>query len=321
MVSLSETITIIIDLEEYQHIFYLWFSGILVVQLMFFVIFSSRFPKVISLIGLLHHIFVSLYSFIFFFFVYFMDTEKTSKYAVYPLSWSLSYLFIDILSIIGKPDYTILTKVSLLFHHIFMLILGFYAITNIASFCIFGVEILESSSVFFNFYNFVDHEKHPKLKFFLFTCFVFFFFLTRFILYPFLIGHCFENFTPFIFVIGMFFQILMVLWMFMIVKKYKNMLNQLFDKENYDPNNNFELMRIKAENINKNGPECFNCENFGNGFKDCFVQLFSCNCCDCEVEEYNEDDSEEIELEIIRKKEERRKRKKKREEREERESY
>ena len=85
MTSLSETITIIIDLEEYQHIFYLWFSGILVVQLMFFVTFSSRFPKVISLIGLLHHIFVSFYSFIFFFFVYFMDTEKTSKYAVYPL--------------------------------------------------------------------------------------------------------------------------------------------------------------------------------------------------------------------------------------------
>lgn len=109
--------------------------------------------------------------------------------------------------------------------------------------------------------------------------------------------------------------------MFMIVKKYKSMLNMLFDKENYDPNSNFELMRVKAENINKNGPECFNCDNFGNGFKDCFVKLFSCNCCDCEVEEYNEDDSEEIELEIIRKKEERRKRKKKREEKEERESY
>ena len=314
MASLLETITIVIDLEKYQHVFYLWFSGILVVQLMFFVIFSSRYPKVISLIGLLHHIFVSLYSFIFFFFIFFMDTETRSKYAIYPLAWSLSYLFIDILALIGKPDYTVLTKISLLFHHIFMLILGFYAINNIASFCIFGVEILESSSVFFNFSNFVDHEKHPKLKFFLFTCFVIFFFLTRFILYPFLIGHCFSNFTPFIFVIGMFFQILMVLWMFMIVKKYKNMLNQLFDRDNYDPKSNFELMKIKPENIKKDSTDCFKCDNFGENFKNCFMKMFSCNCCDCETEEYDEDDSDEIELQIIRKRAERKKRKEKRKE-------
>jgi len=323
MVSLLEKITIIIDLEKYTHVFYLWFSGILVTQLIFFVIFSSRFPKVISLIGLLHHIFVSLYSFIFFFFVFFMDTTTSSKYAIYPLAWSLSYLFIDILSIIGKPDYTLLTKISLLFHHIFMLILGFYAINNIASFCIFGVEILESSSVFFNFYNFVEYEQHPKLKFFLFTCFVIFFFLTRFILYPFLIGHCFDNFTPFIFVIGMFFQILMVLWLFIIIKKYKNMLNMLFDKENYDPTTNFDLMKVKAENIKKDTSCCYDSDKLGENFKYCVMKLFSCNCCDCEIEEYDEDENtEEIELEIIRKKQERKKRRQERKKRlEEENSY
>jgi len=298
MLNLLDTITIVIDLDKYEHIFYLWFSGILITQLMFFVIFSSRYPQVISLIGLLHHIFVSLYSFIFFFFVFFLDTKTNSKYAIYPLAWSLSYLFIDILNLLGKPDYTILTKISLLFHHIFMLILGFYAINNVASFCIFGVEILEGSSVFLNFYNFV--EDNQKLKFFLFTCFVIFFFITRFILYPFLIGHCYQNFTPFIFVIGMFFQILMVLWMFMIVKKYRNMLNMLFDKDSYDPETNFNLMQVKMTNVKKNKPEFMKCENFCGNFKTCFIKMFSCNCFDCKITEYDEDNSEEIELEIIR---------------------
>ena len=308
MLDLFDTITIIIDLDKYEHVFYLWFSGILITQLMFFVIFSSRYPQVISLIGLLHHIFVSLYSFIFFFFVFFMDTKTSSKYSIYPLAWSLSYLFIDILNLIGKPDFSILTKVSLLFHHIFMLILGFYAINNVAAFCIFGVEILEGSSVFLNFYNFVGDE-NPKMKFFLFTCFLIFFFITRFILYPFLIGHCFNNFTPFIFVIGMFFQILMVMWMFMIVKKYRNMLNMVFDKDSYDPENNFNLMQVKLSNVKNDQSECFNSDNITNIMKGCLQQLFSCNCCDCETPEYDEDDSEEIELEIIRKKEKRRERK------------
>lgn len=315
MLNLFETITIVIDLDKYEHVFYLWFSGILITQLMFFVIFSSRYPQVISLIGLLHHIFVSLYSFIFFFFVFFMDTETSSKYSIYPLAWSLSYLFIDILNLIGKPDFSILTKISLLFHHIFMLILGFYAINNVAAFCIFGVEILEGSSVFLNFYNFVGDD-NPKMKFFLFTCFLIFFFITRFILYPFLIGHCFNNFTPFIFVIGMFFQILMVMWMFMIVKKYRHMLNMVFDKESYDPETNFNLMQVKLSNVKKDQPECLKCNNITESMKTCLQKLFSCNCCDCETTEYDEDNSEEIELEIMKQKEKRRERKRKKRERE-----
>lgn len=293
--NLLEKITIIIDTEDYQHIFYIWFFAFLITQLVIFVIFSSRFPRIISLIGSIHHIFVSLYSFIFFFFIYFLDTSTRSMYAIYPLAFSLSYLFIDILQVIGKQDYSILTKIAFLFHHLFMLILGFYAITNIASFCIFGVEILESSSVFYNLYNFVGSE-NPKLKFFMFTCFVIFFFITRFILYPFLIGHCFSNFTPFIFVIGLFFQILMCVWMFMIVKKYKNILSMLFDGD-YNAEDDFELTNVKLNNISKNKSEsCGSIE-----WKQCFTldnckslcYLCSCSCFDCDIDEYEESESEE----------------------------
>ena len=106
--------------------------------------------------------------------------------------------------------------------------------------------------------------------------------------------------------------------MFMIVKKYKNMLNQLFDHENYDPKSNFELMRIKPENIKQSGGEGCECsEKLTENLKNCFIKMFSCNCCDCEVEEYDEDNSEEIELEIIRKREKRKKRKREKREREE----
>lgn len=291
--NLLEKITIVIDTEDYQHIFYIWFFGFLITQLVIFVIFSSRFPRIISLIGSIHHVFVSLYSFIFFFFIYFLDTSTRSMYAIYPLAFSLSYLFIDILQVIGKQDYSILTKIAFLFHHLFMLILGFYAITNIASFCIFGVEILESSSVFYNLYNFVGHE-NPKLKFFMFTCFVIFFFITRFILYPFLIGHCFNNFTPFIFVIGLFFQILMVVWMVMIVKKYKNMLSMLFDGD-YNAEDDFELTNVKMNNISGKESTCAEidwkaCCSIENCKSLCY--LCSCSCLDCDVEEYEESESE-----------------------------
>lgn len=301
--NLLEKITIVIDTDDYKHVFYMWFFGFLITQLVIFVIFSSRYPRIISLIGSIHHIFVSLYSFIFFFFVHFLDTSTKSKYAIYPLAFSLSYLFIDILQVIGKKEYSILTKTAFLFHHLFMLILGFYAITNIASFCIFGVEILESSSVFYNLYNFVGPE-NPKQKFFMFTCFVIFFFITRFILYPFLIGHCFSNFTPFIFVIGLFFQILMCIWMFMIVKKYKNMLSMLFDGD-YNSEEDFELTNVKLKNIKKveNGcdvdfKKCFSMENCKSLF-----YLFSCSCLDCNIEEYEESeesDSRDIELTVKR---------------------
>lgn len=298
--NLLEKITIVIDTEDYQHIFYIWFFGFLITQLIIFVIFSSRYPKIISLIGSLHHIFVSLYSFIFFFFIYFLDTSTKSMYAIYPLAFSLSYLFIDILQVIGKQEYSILTKIAFLFHHVFMLILGFYAITNIASFCIFGVEILESSSVFYNLYNFVGPE-NPKLKFFMFTCFVIFFFITRFILYPFLIGHCFSNLTPFIFVIGLFFQILMCVWMFMIVKKYKNMLNKLFDGD-YNPEDDFELTNVKLTNIKKieNGSSCdIDCKKCFS-FENCksLFYICSCSCLDCDVEEYEESEESDRDIEL-----------------------
>ena len=49
------------------------------------------------------------------------------------------------------------------------------------------------------------------------------------------------------------------------------MLNMLFDKENYDPNTNFELMKIKASNIKKDSPECLKCDNFGTYFKECCI--------------------------------------------------
>ena len=293
--NLLEKITIVIDTDNYEHIFFIWFFAFLIVQLVIFVIFSTRFPRIISLIGSLHHIFVSLYSFIFFFFVYFLDTATKSKYVIYPLSFSLSYLFIDILNIIGKPDYSILTKLAFFFHHLFMLILGFYSIKNIASFCIFGVEILESASVFYNLYNFIDDSK-PDLKFFMFTCFVIFFFLTRFVLYPFLIGHCFDNLTPFIFVIGIFFQLLMCLWMFVIIKKYKNMLNKLFNKE-YNQEEDFELTSVKMNNIKKleNPPNCMSCYELCSmeTLKGLLSCCCSCSCFDCNIEEYDESESEE----------------------------
>lgn len=297
--NLLEKITIVIDTENYQHIFYMWFFGFLITQLVIFVIFSNRFPRIISLIGSIHHIFVSLYSFVFFFFVYFLDTTTRSKFAIYPLAFSLSYLFIDILQVIGKKDYSMLTKVAFLFHHLFMLILGFYSISNIASFCIFGVEILESSSVFYNLYTFIG-EEHPKLKFFMFTCFVIFFFITRFMLYPFLVGHCFSNFTPFIFVIGLFFQILMCVWMIIIVKKYKHMLNMLFDGD-YNEEENFELTNVKLNNIKKmeyscdiNWKKCFTMENCKSLFYIC-----SCSCLDCNIDEYEESDiSSERDIEL-----------------------
>lgn len=298
---LLKKISIIIDTNNYEHIFYIWFFGFLIAQLVTFVIFSNRFPRIISLIGSIHHIFVSLYSFVFFFFVYFLDTTSKSKYAIYPLAFSLSYLFIDILQTIGKKDYSFLTKVAFLFHHLFMLILGFYAINTISSFCIFGVEILESSSVFYNLYNFIGPE-HPKLKFFMFTCFVIFFFITRFILYPFLVGHCYSNLTPFIFVIGIFFQILMCVWMFVIVKKYKNMLNFLFDKE-YKQDEDFELTNIKFNNIKKiekntcdiDWKKCFSVDNCKSLLYCC-----SCSCLDCNIEEYEESE-DDIELSINQK--------------------
>jgi len=300
--NLLEKLVIVIDTDNYEHIFYIWFAGFLAFQLMIFVIFSDRFPKIISLIGSIHHIFVSLYSFIFFFFIFFLDKTTKSKNAIYPLAFSLSYLFIDILHIIGKPDYSILTKVAFIFHHLFMLILGFYAITNIASFCIFGVEILESASVFYNLYNFTPLE-HPKLKFFMFTCFVIFFFITRFILYPFLIGHCYNNFTPFIFVIGIFFQLLMCLWMFIIAKKYKNMLSLLFDKD-YDSESDFELTNVKMNNIKKIENKPISCSELCtmSTFKG-LLSCFACTCLDCSVEEYDESDNEydSDDLEYIRK--------------------
>lgn len=291
--NLLEQITIIIDTDNYKHLFFIWFSGFLVTQLIIFVIFSSRFPRIISLIGSLHHIFVSLYSFIFFFFIYFLDTSTKSKYVIYPLAFSLSYLFIDLLNIIGKPDYSILTKIAFFFHHLFMLILGFYAIENIAAFCIFGVELLEGSSVFYNLYNFVSNDS-PKIKFFMFTCFVIFFFITRFVLYPFLVAHCYANFTPFIFVIGIFFQLLMCLWMFIIAKKYKNMLSKLFDGD--FQGEDFDLTNVKMDNIKKieNKPQCFSCEDFFsiNTFKG-ILSCCACTCIDCNVEEYDESESEE----------------------------
>lgn len=297
--NLLDTITIVIDTENYEHIFYIWFFSFLVIQLIIFVTFSSRFPKIISLIGSLHHIFVSVYSFIFFFFIYFLDTSTKSKYAIYPLSFSLSYLFIDLLNIIGKPDFSILTKLAFFFHHLFMLILGFYSITKIASFCIFGVEILESSSVFYNLYNFISDDQ-PKMKFFMFTCFVIFFFLTRFILYPFLIAHCFNNFTPFIFVIGIFFQLLMCMWMFVIVKKYKNMLSKLFDGD-YNEEEDFNLTNVKMNNIKKieNPPSCLSCSELCSmeTLKGLLSCCCSCSCLDCNIEEYDESDSEEEEYE------------------------
>jgi len=302
--NLLDKITIVIDTDNYEHIFYIWFFSFLVFQLIIFVVFSSRYPRIISLIGSLHHIFVSMYSFVFFFFIYFLDTATKSKYAIYPLAFSLSYLFIDILNIIGKPDYSLLTKMAFFFHHLFMLILGFYAITNIASFCIFGVEILESSSVFYNLYNFTD-ESHPKRKFFMFTCFVIFFFLTRFVLYPFLIGHCFDNFTPFIFVIGIFFQLLMCLWMFVIVKKYRNMLSKLFDGD-YNEEEDFDLTGVKMNNIKKieNQPNCMSCSELCTmeTFKGLLSCCCSCTCFDCDIEEYDESDDESDDEEYRRKK-------------------
>ena len=104
--------------------------------------------------------------------------------------------------------------------------------------------------------------------------------------------------------------------MFMIVKKYKTMLNMLFDKESYDPETNFNLMQVKLSNVKKDQPDCFKCENVTESMKGCLQKLFSCNCCDCETSEYDEDDSEEIELEIMRKKEKRKERKRKQRERE-----
>jgi hypothetical protein len=94
--------------------------------------------------------------------------------------------------------------------------------------------------------------------------------------------------------------------MFVIIKKYKNMMSLLFDEENHDHSTNFQLTNLHMSNLSNKKFECL--ENIK--FKKIILGLFSCNCLDCKIDEEEDSDSdldEEIELEI-----QRRKRKKKR---------